>query len=184
MTARTTMGTLITELRALVDAGTADYTVGTVAYWTDDQLQTMLDANRQYVNFRAVRGLQNNGTAITYTMFPTNHSWWEDTVVVQETGGGTIGTASYSMDTLTGLVTFTSDQAGSARYVTGYVYDLYSAASRIWRSKASHYATAYDWSTDNHSVKRSQLIANAQMMAKLYADMGMQGMSVVMDRVD
>lgn len=181
---RSTMAHLITELRGMVDAGTADYTVGTVSYWTDDQLQTRLDANRTYVNFEAIRGLPNNGTAITYTIFPTERVWWEDTMVVQEVGGGTIGTANYTADLMTGVITFTANQGGSARYVTGYTYNLFRSASDIWNRKAAHYVTAVDWSTDNHSMKRSQLIQQARQMAMTYGDLAGQGMSVNMDRVD
>ena len=36
--ARTGMSNLIGELRTLAVAATADYTLGTVNYWSDDQL--------------------------------------------------------------------------------------------------------------------------------------------------
>jgi hypothetical protein len=183
------MGTLVAELRTMIDAGTADYTVGTVSYWTDDQLQTILDVNRAYVNYQAVDGIPNYGTATTYTLYPTGAQWWEE-VTVQEAGGGTIsaGTSTYSFDPLTGWITFVSDQAGSARYVTGYVYNLYGAARDVWNKKAGHYVTAYDFSTDNHSVKRSQLMAQAKDAARMYGDLAMTaqpgGMAATMDRVD
>jgi tRNA splicing ligase len=44
--ARAGMSDLIAELRGMTDAGTADYTVGTVSYWSDDHLQTELDYHR------------------------------------------------------------------------------------------------------------------------------------------
>lgn len=183
---RSTMAHLLTEFRGMVDAGITDYTVGGVTYWSDDQLQTKLDAHRTYVNYQAVEGLENYiaGGTITYTIFPTERVWWEDTVTVQETGGGTIGTANYSMDLLTGVITFTADQAGSARYVTGYTYNLFKSAAEVWNRKAAHYVTAVDWSTDNHSMKRSQLITQARQMALTYGEMAFQGMSINMDRSD
>src|SRR5579859_1511625 len=46
MTARTGMVALIQELRAKADAGPTDYTVNSVSYFTDDQLQTYLDRTR------------------------------------------------------------------------------------------------------------------------------------------
>lgn len=184
MTARTTCADLIAELRVMGDAGTADFTVGNSSYWTDAHLQTILDAHRSYVNHESVDPIDNNGTVVTYTMFPTGRNWWEDTIVVQESGGGTIGTAGYSTDLFTGLITFTANQAGSARFVTGYVYDLYSCAADVWSKKAAHWAARYDVATDNHSLKRSQLVAQARAMAAQYRDMAMAGVSVTMDRVD
>ena len=52
MTVRDTMAELIADLRALTDAGTSDYTVGGVSYWSDQQLQDALDGRRQGVGFR------------------------------------------------------------------------------------------------------------------------------------
>ena len=51
MTVRDTMAELIADLRALTDAGTSDYTVGGVSYWSDQQLQDALDGRRQAVRF-------------------------------------------------------------------------------------------------------------------------------------
>ena len=43
MTARTGMSDIISTVRGMCNAGTADYTAGTAVYWTDDQLQGYLD---------------------------------------------------------------------------------------------------------------------------------------------
>jgi hypothetical protein len=183
---RATITHLIGELRSMIDAGSNDYTIGGVPYWTDKQIQNTLDLHREYVNFETIEGLQNNGTLITYTMFPTGKLWWEDTAIIQEAGGGTLSGTLYSMNLLDGLVTFNANQGGSARYITGYSYNLYAAAADIWRKKAGHYAGAYDFSTDNHSLKRSQLMAQARTMASQFNDLAfsVSGSGVNLDRND
>ena len=45
MALRTGMTNLVARVRALTGAGTAEYTAGSVTYWTDDHLQTILDSN-------------------------------------------------------------------------------------------------------------------------------------------
>ena len=44
------MTNLIQRVRLLANAGTADFTAGTVEYWTDDQLQTFLDQHSVVIN--------------------------------------------------------------------------------------------------------------------------------------
>ena len=46
MTARTGLSTLISQIRGLSNLGTNDYTLGTATYWTDDQIQIVLDNHR------------------------------------------------------------------------------------------------------------------------------------------
>jgi len=46
MAARTGMNDLITELRGMTNAGSADTTIAGTAYWSDNQLQAILDRNR------------------------------------------------------------------------------------------------------------------------------------------
>jgi hypothetical protein len=41
------MTELIATLRGLTNAGTADYTIGTVNFWSDDELQRVLDRHRR-----------------------------------------------------------------------------------------------------------------------------------------
>jgi hypothetical protein len=42
---------------------------------------------------------------------------------------------------------------------------VYRAAAEVWDTKAGLYESAVDWSSDNHSVKRSQQVTNARKMA-------------------
>lgn len=175
--ARSTLGELIGELRVMADAGTADYTSAGTVFWTDDQLQTVLDHNRTDVfgeELAFVREQVAPGT-VEYHSYFSEHQWWEQTdggsaiFVLRDGLGNAAGTADWSADYLNGKVTFAADTAGTVYYLTGRSFDLYSAAAEVWRKKASQYATkAIDWKTDNMSITRSQALDQARNMAEYY----------------
>lgn len=186
MTARSTCNHLIAELRMMGDVTTSDFTVGVTTWWSDAHLQDVLDRNREYINYAYVEPIPSvapSGT-YTYTLYPSMRENWEDGVVVQDQEGGTIGTAAYTIDLATGLLTFGTNTAGSARYVTGYTYNLNAAAADVWDKKAARYASRYDVSTDNHSLKRSQMVAQAREQARYFRDLSMVGYSITLDRTD
>lgn len=120
-------------------------------------------------------GVTYTGTAVTY---PSGARF-----IIQNGTGGTISTADYSVDYPRGLVTFVADTTGQTRYVTGYAYDMNAAAADVWTQKAAHYSVAYDVNTDNHGLKRSQIIANCMMLAKEFAA-GAAVRSISVDRSD
>jgi hypothetical protein len=110
--------------------------------------------------------------------------WWEDAPLVYDYLGGTISASSYSFNQLLGRVTFAANQSGSARMIGGTAYDLNAAAADVWRTKASHYAVAYDMSTDNHNLSRSQLHKQALSMAGMYASMSITSGGIYAERGD
>ena len=183
MTARTSMANLIATLRGFTNAGTADYSIGSTAYWSDDQLQSILDRNR--VNLREVpltsHPLLNSGGSFDYNDYQAECGWLETTLggtarfIVTDGMGSAIGTANWTADYEIGLVTFLNNQAGSARAVIGFSYDVYAAAADIWQQKAAAYAAAVDFSTINHSIKRSHIVANCERMAQKYSMMATTG---------
>ena len=176
MAARTSMASLILTLRALAAAGTADYTVNGESYWTATQIQEVLDRHAQQIRHEELQPMPTIGLGgtIGYFDYGSPRRFFETTdagtarFIIQSETGATIGTAAWTADYESGIVTFGTSTAGLARYVTGYVYDLNAAAADIWAQKAAHYVTAYDVSTDNHSLKRSQIIDNCMKMSKEY----------------
>ena len=174
--ARATMADLITQMRGMSNAGTADYTVNGSAYWTDDQVQEVMERYRVDVNRIELMPVPKHvdGSELEYYDYHSGMQWLEQTdggtavFVVENAEGEDQGTALWSADYNRGVVTFAADQGGTAYFLTGRRYDLNRAAADMWRMKAAHYATAYDFSTDNHSMKRSQLISNAFQMADMY----------------
>jgi len=174
MTDRLTMSDLIQKLRVFTQAGTNDFTVNMTTYWTDAQLQDELDKTQKKVNYQSMQAIPTYGIGgtVTYTVYHTGLSDWEKSPVIQDEGGTTLtaGTAlnNYSFDDNIGVVTFVGDTDGKTRYITGNVYNVEQAAARVWEQKSTLYATQFDFSTDNHSVKRSQVIQQCQQMAKFY----------------
>jgi hypothetical protein len=189
MTARTGMANLISDLRGLAEAGTAEYTIigsgGTVTYFDDDQLQNILDTNRRDVIFEplAMYPTQISGGSLSYQDYRSHFGYYEATTggtaifYLQDSTGANIGTSLYTPDYRRGQVQFSSNQGGSVYYVTGRSYDLNSAAAGVWRQRAAHYsATSFDFSTDNHSVSRSQVYQHCLEMASFFE--GMSGESI------
>jgi hypothetical protein len=150
----------------MIGAGTAEYTVGGSAYWTNAQLQAALDDRRaliweaelcwipqtvvggSVVYKRAeVPGLAGRLEAGTAPGTATNVG------TVIDAQGSAVAGWSIATD---GVVTFTNDQLGSARLLSAYSYDLYAAAADVLERWASHASREFDFETEDQSFKRSQ----------------------------
>lgn len=177
--ARTGMTNLIAELRGMCNAGSADYTINGVAYWTDDQLQSILDRNKtEVIDERLVAVSEDLGGTTSYTRYYSRHGNYEATTggslifVVKNSSYTAVGTASYTPDYYTGEIVFSSNTAGSAYYLTGRSYDLDAAAADVWDRKASQITSAaYSWSTDNMRVDKTAMRKEAVEMARYYRGM-------------
>ena len=68
MTARASMSDLLLTLRGLVSAGSAEYTVNGSAYWTDEQLQAVLDRHVSSFRHESLAPLPviGSGGSLTY----------------------------------------------------------------------------------------------------------------------
>lgn len=174
---------MIARLRGFTNAGTADYTVNSIAYWSDDQLQTVLDAHR--VDFYAHELEQitaTEGGAIVWKTYRAPYRNLEGGTVnflLVDFQGTPAGTADYTADYPTGTITFSANQAGKSWYLTGRAYDIYATAADIWRSKAAHASAEFDFSTDNHSIKGSQLSIQCLKMADYYERQSMMSSLLV-----
>lgn len=178
MTARSGMTNLIAELRGMTEAGTAEYTVGSSTYWDDDQIQSILDIHRRDIIFEQLRiyPTQVSGGSLDYRDYRSTFGFYEATTggtaifYLQDATGAVVGTANYTADYRRGQMVFNASQGGTVYYLTGRSYDLQAAASDIWRRKAAHYApTAFNFSTDNHSIDREQVYKHCLEMANFFA---------------
>jgi len=186
MTARTGIADYISEVRQSAEIGTADYTLGTVSYWSDDQVQNYLDRFREDLYRVEINPVsQYEGGTVVYKKYYSPYQYLEsgDVWELEDQAGNTVGTALYSVDYQKGIVTFTNDTAGSSYFVTTYAHNLGLTTAKIWRLQASHYAKRVDFSTDNHSIKASQYAKHCISMAQLYesggGDYGLQTIEVV-----
>ena len=167
--ARPGMQTLIDTVRGYANAEPDEWEVtsdsSTVTYWSDDEIQRVLDRHKvEYIHAAMSVEPTYSAGAIVYKQYRLGATDVESGTAVfkVEDAAGTV--TGYTVDYARGVVTFTADQAGKSYWWSGFSYDLNAAAADIWRMKASHVANLVDFSTDGHSVKRSQ-------QAKQYLDM-------------
>ncbi len=173
---RTGMAVMIDTVRGFCNAGTNDATVGTVVFWADDEVQRVLDRHRTYIVREELTPFEAYAGASTLTYLEYRSAFGNlesgtSVFKIEDATGAAIGTASYSCNYPEGIVTFTADQAGSARFMTTYTYDLYAAAADIWRVKLAHVSDGVDFSTDNMRVNRKQKFENAMNMVSFYERM-------------
>lgn len=173
MAARDGMANLITRLRAMTNAGTAEYTVSGVSYFSDNHLQDLLDAHCVLVENQPLTWLPDTitGGSIRYHRAAIGYRDLEEaesgTVQwnVKDSTGVIQGTAGYTKDYLAGLVRFAADQAGSAYHATARSYDLNAAAAEVWRRRAASMADWYSFSDAGQKFERQQAYKQALEMA-------------------
>lgn len=179
MVARTGMSNLLSALRGMTNAGTADFTIGTTAYWSDDQLQTICDRYATPIRDEHLKAISsmNTGGAISYFDYQSNSRYYEATTggtavfIIRDTTGAIIPSTNWSADYERGAIAFTADTLGVPYYLTGRSYDLNAAAADIWYQKAAHASEMIDFDTDNHKIKRSHIVAAMMKMAQKYEAM-------------
>jgi hypothetical protein len=182
--ARVGMSDLVTQVREMCDLGVNDYSIGGVPYWNDAQIQAALDRHAwTYVYYELepqwMKG--SGGTLESYDYYLPAQEWEQAGTVdpnvfyLQDAAGATVLSSLYSVDYAAGVISFTANTAGAVYYVNGSAYDLKGAASEIWQKKAGHYASAYNFSTDNHSVSRETLMSHCMDMSSFYAAQGDEG---------
>lgn len=176
---RSTLSAVIEDLRGMTDAGPADYNIGTAVYWDDNQLTAVLDRHRCDFHHEQLQSVTDwvGGGTVQYREYRSQHTNLEQTdggtalFFVEDSTGANVGTAAWSADYKAGVITFTADTYGTAYFLTGRAYDLNAAAADVWRMKAANVAKYYDFSTDNHSLSRSQMHRQFLEQAQYYTNM-------------
>lgn len=184
---RAGMTELIASLRGMTDAAADEYTVAGITYWSDGQLQDILDRCRHdYYNHPLAPAVEYMGGDIVYQ----SYYWHEGQHVerldsgsaawlLQDGNGAAAGTADYTPYYEAGYVRFAADQAGRGWALTYRAYDMNRAASLVWERKAAHVASRFDLSTDNHNLHRSQLRQGYLQMAAHYRNQSSGGSRAV-----
>lgn len=181
--ARPGMADIITELRELTDSSPDDYTIAGVPYWTDAQLQRILDNHRTDIKWYEMIA-QEEGD-LTYYDYSIGYGNLEQTTggtavfIVQDLSGNAVNSALYTVDYARGVVSFLSDTGGTDYWITARSYDLISAAAEVWHKKQGHYHTAISFSTDNHNISRNQLYEHAKEMTKYFENQAGGGVGVL-----
>ena len=151
--ARASLANVITFVRNLTGEGTADR--------SDDNIQALLDSYRRDVVREPLRVelIQSGGSALYHDYYYTGK--FAETVDggttiwrLENSAGSVMGTADYTVNYDARHVRFTSDQRGTALYLTYRNHNPYRAAADIFRQKAGIAAQYFNVSTDNHSLQR------------------------------
>lgn len=158
--ARPGMTDLIGQVRRITGAGTAEYAAADTTWWTDDQLQDVLDAHRRDIVREPLHADQTHagGGTITWVTYRSRYRNLEaGTAAIIEDGlGDNRGTADYVLDGRRGVATFTADQGGTVLYLTGATYDVHGAAAEVLEAWASALSLDFDFQTDGQRFARQQ----------------------------
>lgn len=150
--------TLVDRLRGMVGAGSGEYTIEGVSYWTGPQLARLLLSHRVYWHDREVLRLE---TLDAQGVMEVRKGWLVVNGTIDPADPGTIRSMGGSVTGWTvsedGQVLFdTPVQAlGTLRW-SGFTYDLAAAAADALESWASAVQLHYDVTTDGQSMSRSQ----------------------------
>jgi len=125
--ARSGLAQLIEIVRGYTDGGSADYSIGTVTYWSDDHLQVILDRHAQDVYHEQLVSVEKwvSGGSVQYFEYQRAYSNFEQTTggtaifIIEDGTGADIAGTLYTADYLRGRITFLSDTSGSTYYLTG-----------------------------------------------------------------
>ncbi len=168
---RAGMSALIQRVRSLTYAGTAEYTLGTAAFWDDDQIEQVLDRHRVEI-FRERLGREPSypgGGSVVYKIHFSSYGNLEagTALFIEDSVGDNRGTADYSVDYQTGRIDFSADQAGTTLYMTARSYDPFGAAAEVLESWAASEARQFDFATDGQSFQRRQKAEGLREQARL-----------------
>lgn len=183
MSVRDSMRNLIRKLRQMGQAGMEDYKVVDEIYWSDQHIQDILDSHRSrmteaalitepdyvsgsdiYTRYRLGLSPQRFGVEGTAEGTPYFR--------IADSTGATIAASGYTFNDADLSVTFTANTEGSARYLSGYSYDLNGAARDLWLLKASHSYTAINFTADGHRFERGKIYDTCMNMVKFYEGAG------------
>lgn len=193
MAVRSGMTQIVNDLRNLTDTALAQYQVNGVDYWTDEQLQGVLDENvfihsdtpltpkpmmydgtLQVRDFYLPKSVPRTLELVVHPEptveipdpDPIPQNEWRLQVV--DTMGNVI-TTDYTYYPAQGLFRFDTDIGTSkALYIRGYGFNLYIVASKVWEMKAGHTATLVEFKAGQTTVKEQQEHQHCLNMAKLY----------------
>lgn len=174
MAVRSGMESFILELRRMTDASANEVSVNGVQYWTDDQLQSILDAYRHDVLDLALipASQREAGSDVVYRYYIPNEvgSWIENdpTVLSVVTDDGDTA-PTYTYDSTNRYFLFAADTGGATMLLRCRFYDMRLAAARVWFEKAGHRIQLVNWKAGGQSLAEDQEYQHCMEMFKLFS---------------
>lgn len=169
-TVRTSMSDLIARVRRYIGD------TGTPQMFEDSDIQDSADLYRRTVRYAPLRPgpTLKPGSLYDYLDYYASVGNWENDEVLTWVDFSVLTPAT--ADRITGHWTFTNPpgpagQAGQYPpvYVTGKYYDLFAASADLLENWAAQLATtAYDFTADGQSFRRSQIVGAKLTLAATY----------------
>lgn len=171
--ARASMADFIAKLRLMTEAETASEDVDGEAYWTDEQLEEILDENGVDlldIQLNPKPLMVSGSLEWTRYYIPAHISKFleggAELSVVDSRG---IAAPSYTLHRERRLIEFDADTGGLSYYLRGRAYDLNSAAAEVWLRKASLRSKLVDFRTGAMNIKEDQEWQHCMDMYRQYS---------------
>lgn len=183
MTARTSMASFILELRRMTDASATEVKVNNVQYWTDDQLQSILDVYRHDIlDLPLLPASQREaGKDVTYRYYIPDEvgSWIEyDPLYFSVVDANGNAQSTYTFDNVNRYILFNSNTAGATMLLRCRFFDMRLAAARVWFDKAAHRTALIDWKAGGQNLNEDQEYQHCMAMFVAYS--GNDGVKSIM----
>lgn len=167
MAVREGMQQLIDRTRSLANCNTDELFNG-VTYWTDEQLQDVLDNYASEWSESLLKGRS------VYT-FPLYMGYGLETTTIEiENSSGVIDPLDYTVNLAQRTVVFTDEQTTD---VTIYAtrYDVYEAVAQVWEVKSSQRSDFVNFRAGNHKVDMAQDYQHCVERARYYRSKKVRG---------
>lgn len=171
---RSGMVYLILLLRSLTDAQIGETTVNNLAYWTDHQLQQILDLYRtRHVQIPLTPIPQTVGGQTVYYLYEFPHyvdnpEYATDSPFFSVTNKNGDVLTDYTYEVGTNYITFDGDQEQGERYLTVSCYNLRLAAARVWSEKGAQRAALVDWKAGGQTLNEDQEYQHCMSMVNYF----------------
>lgn len=178
--ARATMASLIAEIRRVCNAGDSDSIIAGVTYWSDDQIEEILERHSRDFRRVPISALRNYiDGASTYTDYLIPIS--QETYRIERDGNGggfavrtTNGEAppAYTVSWGRNMIIFSADTGGDTFYIDCRAYDINNAIADVYEAKAGFVSDVVDFKSDNHDIKARQEYDGYMAKAQYYRQIG------------
>lgn len=173
MAARPGMVNLIQRLRSLTDAAEGQTDVSGVSYWTEDQLQDILDLFRRDVIDVPLTPVSyyEDGVLVTKRFYLPNtvgRFLEDDPTTLQIVDGLGYVATGYTIDLAGRFVLFDETQ-NNTQYIRCRSFDLEGAAAQVWLEKAGHRAALINWRAGGQTLSEDQEYEHCMAQYMRYA---------------
>jgi len=183
MSVRPTMTQLLARVRLLI----ADPAGASQQFGDQDIQDTLDDGRRDDIRYEDLQiapsivntASTNNQASTIFADFYSKYQWWEPDLVLQAytNGQAWLVVTPVASDYITGHFQFETNVFTTGTvpgqvppvFATGKVYDLNGAAADLLRYWAATLASAYDFTSDGATFRRSQLMAAKLTLAEHFA---------------